>query len=129
MASPLAAGLRACFEMPNYHRVWSTEMLAAGRLALRECGNYRAAAARLGYSKNKLIGALWRAALAELPIPKRDPFPTHWLARGCRWVIGNPGRGEWHWCGEPIAREGVDWCAEHCKAGFDSKRLTSPGAR
>ena len=58
--------------------------------------------------------------------PKRDPALAALEARlgwpavmteGCRWIIGEPGKGAWKWCGAPciVAGRGgsAAWCADH----------------
>ena len=58
--------------------------------------------------------------------PKRDPALAALEARlgwpavmteGCRWIIGEPGKGAWKWCGAPCIVAGsagsATWCADH----------------
>ena len=44
------------------------------------------------------------------------------MAEGCRWVIGEPGKGAWKWCGAPCIVAGragsAAWCADHWRLVF-----------
>jgi hypothetical protein len=48
-----------------------------------------------------------------------DRLPSHWLAGGCRFVIGDPlirdpePVGLWRWCAEPVAEAGQPYCRRH----------------
>jgi len=39
------------------------------------------------------------------------------MAEGCRWIIGEPSKGAWRWCGAPRVVAGSAgsgaWCADH----------------
>ena len=62
----------------------------------------------------------------ELEQPRRDRAVTTLEARlgwpavmteGCRWIIGEPGKGAWKWCSAPCIVAGsagsAAWCADH----------------
>ena len=97
----------------------SSEMkrLRAEGLSAREIG------ARVGMSRNAVIGRLWRAT-------EREPPPPAWAPpepKGCRWVEGEPrGKPGWEWCGAPIAAGGGWWCAAHRKRVYVAFK---PGTR
>lgn len=99
---------------------WTKENDAYVDRRTAEGANYTTIAGELGpeITAAAIAGRMRRRILAA---DGREPISAAVLderltTEGCRWVIGDPGRGgDWRWCGAKI----IDgsWCAEHAAIG------------
>jgi GcrA cell cycle regulator len=76
-------------------------------------------AARLGTTKNAVIGRLYRTR-EDMPAVRRQlEFPPSGC---CVWLFGDPGDAGFHWCGDPAAGLGLPYCARHMRAAYRPAR-------
>jgi hypothetical protein len=101
-------------KIKHSNKPWPAERVERLRVLFAAGPDYRAIGAELDCSKNAVSGKL-----ARLGLDRQPEFPTFeqrvgWeqvIAKGCRWVEGDP-RGEWHWCGVPQEPH-ESYCHEH----------------
>jgi hypothetical protein len=65
----------------------------------------------LGVTRNAVSGIVSRH-IRYMPRPRRSIGIERESVTGCRWIYGEIGKGEWHYCGKPTP-SGKSWCDEH----------------
>lgn len=118
---------------------WSAERLRQVAAALAAGGTYRSVASDMCLTKNMVVGAIYRARERGEIDDAGDTAPPPPLIReelligGCRFIIGEPGSTDWHWCGQPTVPvfNGTatvkDWCDTHLALVYQRRlRQVSP---
>jgi len=71
--------------------------------------------------------AAWRFADAEVGEMRRLTF-EHMRGLACRWPLGDPGSGDFAYCGlAPV--EGRSYCAGHCRMAYRPPDPRAPRSR
>jgi hypothetical protein len=93
--------------------------LEAGIWRLRESGlTYSAIAERAHTTKGVVASILRRFRLGHIATP---------VHQGCRWVIGEPPKPGWAWCGAPVVKA-HEWCPDHLAKVYRRLPATALGA-
>ena len=83
-----------------------------------------------GITRNAVIGKANRLGLNKDMKPKNIIITTndntdkmfHLKIKGCRWPFGEPGKDDFHFCGERQAL-GKPYCIDHCMLAYRKKEI------
>ena len=103
---------------------WTEDRMAILRALWQEGLTTREIGARMGITKNAVVGKVHRLGLPKRGSPiKQKPRPAEIIDLAslrpgmCSWPEGEPGTEDFHFCGSPNVA-GKPYCDAHCRRAY-----------